>query len=363
MKQLFIGPLAPPTTGQSLAFEVLIQVSASENQVSVINLSKNNLSNGNSSWSRIKEIIFVLLKIRKNRKNNDVIYLTISESLLGNIKDLLIYCLCYASIRKFVIHLHGGSIGKMLFEKSRIVKTINKFFIRKMKAVIILGESHREIFKDFIDNEKIHKIPNFAQDDLFLDKEKIIKKFKNTQPLHILFFSNLMQEKGFNELLEAFILLDLPVRKKFKIKFAGAFENENERTLFIKKICNYEEVEYCGVVTGVEKELLLKQSHIFCLPTNYLEGQPISILEAYASGCVVLTTMKGGIVDIFVRGVNGYEIKPKSPESICRTLKELITKVDGNKLASIAITNNCQASENYRLSSYANSLLEVINSN
>lgn len=51
---------------------------------------------------------------------------------------------------------------------------------------------------------------------------------------------------------------------------------------------------------------LFVESHVFVLPTYYLfEGQPIGIIEAYAAGCVVVTTRHSNICDIFSGSING----------------------------------------------------------
>jgi glycosyltransferase involved in cell wall biosynthesis len=56
----------------------------------------------------------------------------------------------------------------------------------------------------------------------------------------------------------------------------------------------------CIIVDGPGKKNLFSEAHIFCLPTYYpYEGQPIAILEAFASGCVVITTNHSGISDFF----------------------------------------------------------------
>ena len=39
---------------------------------------------------------------------------------------------------------------------------------------------------------------------------------------------------------------------------------------------------------------LLGQAEIYCLPTEYPEGFPTSVLEAAAAGCYVITTNRGG---------------------------------------------------------------------
>jgi glycosyltransferase involved in cell wall biosynthesis len=77
-----------------------------------------------------------------------------------------------------------------------------------------------------------------------------------------------------------------------------------------------------------------------------LEGQPISILEAYASGCVVITTGQAGIRDIFTDGINGYEVQPDDQQSI----KLMIEKVRTSSadLVSIAYHNRQTALTNYR---------------
>ena len=71
-------------------------------------------------------------------------------------------------------------------------------------------------------------------------------------------------------------------------------------------------------MTGEKKRRLFAEAHVFCLPTyySYYEGQPISILEAYASGCVVITTDHGGICDIFKDKINGFRVEKRSCLSI-----------------------------------------------
>ena len=135
--------------------------------------------------------------------------------------------------------------------------------------------------------------------------------------------------------------------KRIEVDFAGQFENISHKASFTNKLKNNKNVKYHGVVSGIEKKNLLNNAHIFCLPSYYYipEGQPVSILEAYASGCVVLTTNHGGIKDIFQTEVNGFEIEKRSSDSIMKILESII--INQSPLLDIALANRKLAENNF----------------
>jgi len=93
-KILLIAPLPPPMTGNSLSVKILYEDIRKENDVDVINLSKNSYAPGINSAKRIFQILKILKGVLKSKVDKDLIYLTISESFAGNIKDLFIYLIC-----------------------------------------------------------------------------------------------------------------------------------------------------------------------------------------------------------------------------------------------------------------------------
>ena len=357
MKVLFIAPLPPPVTGHSLAAQALFNELSLANEIYLVDLSKDSFIGGADTFKRYLEIYGVIRKVFKNRKA-DTLYFTISESVAGNIKDLIIYLICFKQLPKMFIHLHGGSIKRLLFDKYKILCIINKFFISRLAGAIVLGPSHVEIFKGMLPVEKVHVVPNFAHENLFLEQKKIIAKFENLVPLKLLFLSNLISGKGYIELLDAYISLEKELKERISLNFAGAFESENQKESFLMKIENLKMVNYHGIVGGDEKTKLLSESHVFCLPTCLFEGQPISILEAYASGCVVLSTTSGGIVDIFQDGINGYEVPPASVSGIKCAIERIVK--DSQKLQIIGSNNRKTAEELYRISIYNNSLKQIM---
>jgi glycosyltransferase involved in cell wall biosynthesis len=300
----------------------------------------------------------VLKKVWVKSNEADVIYFTISESFAGNFKDIFIYLICFIYLRKMVIHLHGGSIKKLIFDKNRLLFRINRYFIRRLGGIIVLGQSHLNIFSEMVGNKRIHVVPNFVEDYLFIDKDNIRDKFGNTEPLRILFLSNLVMGKGHNELVDAYLSLNDNFKKKVTVDFAGGFESDRKKNEFLSKISKTKGIKHHGMVSGDEKKELLTRAHIFCLPTSLNEGQPISILEAYASGCVVITTDQGGIRDIFKDSINGFEVKKKSADSIKTVIEDILEKPE--VLLPIAIKNRETASIRYRTSVYNASLMKIV---
>lgn len=358
MKILFIAPIPPPITGHSLAAKVFLDYLTPFSNLEVVNLSKQSFKGGADTIKRFLEIGILLNQIFQKKRNKDLIYLTISESLAGNIKDLFIYLICYGELSKTYIHLHGGSIDILLFKKYPFIKWLNKLFYKRIRGVIVLGKSHLSIFEDLIPKQNIHIIPNFAEDYLFSNDINIRNKFKNTNKVKILFLSNLISGKGYNEIVDAFLGLDNELKQMLSIDFAGAFESEVDKNYFLEKINNINEINYQGIVFGQRKKQLFDMAHVFMLPTSLSEGQPISILEAYATGCAVAVTNSGGICDIFQDKINGFEIINQTPLEIREVMKKILYKKD--LLLQFAFDNFNIAKKKYTTSIYNQALQNVL---
>ncbi|EMM79691.1 glycosyltransferase, group 1 family protein [Leptospira interrogans str. 2006001854] len=357
MKVLYIAPLPPPINGHSLVSKEFYDSIVSEHNVEVINLRKQSLKEGMDSIQRIVEILKVLARTFFKKSKTDAVYFTISESLAGNLKDVLIYMICFNLLPKMYIHLHGGSLKRLLFDKYPWVFILNRFFIKRVGGVILSGDSHLEIFRDYVDRKKISIIPNFAQDYLFLSEKTIRRKFDQPSPIRLLFISNMIPLKGYLILLEGFLALKADLQKNTCLSLLGdLIPKRNDR--FLKKRLKEKNIRYHGLIDDAKKKELFEKAHIFCLPTMFFEGQPISILEAYAAGCAVITTGQSGILDIFTDQVNGFQIRENSPESLTKILSDLL--VEQKSLLKIALYNNRSAVEKYRVVTYTSNLKKVI---
>ncbi|SEW14996.1 glycosyltransferase family 4 protein [Kaistella antarctica] len=348
MKILFIAPIPPPIDGQSKASNMVLEMVKKKYDVSVVNLSKKNLKNGKISLSRISDIFSVIKQVLQNRKKNDLIYVSIAESFLGNLRDLFIYVICYRDLDKIFIHMLGGAGMTTIINGNGIMTILNKFFLKKIGGVIVEGPLNFETFSKVVVPANIHIVPNFAEDFLFVTDNEIDFKYENIEIIEVLYLSNLIPGKGYEELLEAYLELNEFYKKQIKVTFVGGFESRKSEVEFLKKIQPENGIKYLGkFIDGNAKRDLYCNTHVFCLPTYYpFEGQPISILEAYATGCAVISSEHSGIPYIFKDKENGFLAKKKSVESLRIALENSVFEKE--KLKLFGQKNKNEAKIKYR---------------
>lgn len=359
---LFIAPLPKPITGQSLASQTLLDVLTAREVVIVVNLSQGagrigELGHSASGHERIPRVLGILWAVWRGARKATGVYFTVSQSVSGNIKDLLVYLLCFNRLSRMVIHVHGGmAMQKLLTNK--FLRVPNRFFLKRIGAAVVLGKRQLEVFDGLVPKDRIHIVQNFAIGSLFLDPDAVKEKFRKTNPIRLLFLSNLLVGKGHIELVEAFKGLSSDIRERFHLDIAGGFYANDDKVAFANSIAGISQISYHGVVDGAEKQALFREAHVYCLPTYYrFEGQPISLLEAYASGCVVLTTDHSGIFDVFTPGQNGFCVEKRSSISIQRVLESLVEKPD--ELMAMA-ANNRSAADAYRAEKFTERLALII---
>lgn len=330
--------------------------------VSLIDINKKTFEQGANSFARMKEVLNILYIVKKENSLANVIYFTVSESIAGSLKDIVIYAICWRRLDRMVIHLHGGAgMRAIMSDRHPVLRGLNSFFLKRLGGVVVLGDRLKSIYGGVMPPDKLHAVPNFANDEFFVTPAVIDAKFASTEPLRLLFLSNLLPGKGHMELLGALAQLPVEQRLRLHVDFAGGFESPEDESRFRQQLQGVQDLQIHlhGVVQGEHKRQLLEKAHMFCLPTYYpYEGQPISILEAYASGCAVMTTDHSGIFDTFSPGVNGLEVKPRKPDSIAAALQHALAHPE--ELCRFAQTNNKHAQQKYRSSTHLVALEKII---
>lgn len=367
-KILCIVPFSPPVTGMSIASETIVKHLEGRHKVTVIEYQKGNLKSGNFSLGQFLKVLGIGFQLQFIKNDFDSVYLVLSSSLWGNIRDLgFLFMMGKRLRRKTVLHLHGVNFKKYLKDFRLWQEFLNKHFLGDVKSAIVLGETYKDIFYGYISDNKIRIINNFFDSSLLINEENLIQKINSSGKVKILFLSNLIKEKGYESLLNVFLSLPQEVKRKSELHFAGNIKSSRDKAEFLKRIKDQENIFYHGPVEGSEKKELLISSHVFCLPTVYhYEGQPISIIEAYAAGCVVLTTKNGGIRDIFEDKKNGFYISKEFIESevevdiekFCLILRSLIEGIPHFK--NIALLNRGEAIKKYSQKSFCEKIESVL---
>ncbi|HEU0302743.1 MAG TPA: glycosyltransferase, partial [Longimicrobium sp.] len=158
-------------------------------------------------------------------------------------------------------------------------------------------------------------------------------------PVRILYLSNLVESKGWLEVLEAVRLLRDRLGPRIRCDFHGLFlaNPADDRRItsaeqargtfeaFVARHGLHEVVRYGGVASGEAKRQALAGAHFFVLPTRYNnEGQPVSIIEAMAHGNVVVSTDYRAIPDMVVDGETGALVPCGDPAALADAIGGLI---------------------------------------
>ncbi|MGS0748826.1 glycosyltransferase family 4 protein [Halpernia sp. GG3] len=265
------------------------------------------------------------------------IYMTTSQSKVGFVRDYIFIKIAKFFGRKVVAHQFGSNYDKFFnsqtpsFQK-KIINTFEKF-----EKIIVEGDftkNHFSFLKDY--REKVISIPNGLPEKV--DSQNIVaKKIDLLKPLKIIYLSNLIESKGYWDVLEAFNLLVNRDKRNIEAIFSGKFlggvddqtfaSPELARKEFFKFIEENKltsKIEYFEGLFGENKAKAFRESYFFLLPSYYInEGQPVSIIEALAYGCVPVVT-KYRLIPDMVNNENGFFVNAKSPEEIAAVINKMI---------------------------------------
>ena len=349
-----IGPFPEPTTGVSLANEVVKSILDEQDSYTVSHI--------NTSYTRFDENVggFTLHKLMFNLKfyfnfwkifGCDILYITPGQSFFGVLKYSGFIVLGALSRKQIITHIHGNHLATAYKELSGVKKWIFKYLVSKTTKGIVLSESLRSNMEGFVGKEQTFILPNFAEDYLYTNNFQ-----KSHTQLKVVYLSNLMREKGIFDLIAALKKLEknnIP----YSAKIAGSIDQEHKEEI-LKEIESLSNTTYLGVVRGDSKRDLLQWGTTFVLPTYYtMEGQPISILEALATGNGIITTRHAGIPDVIQDSIHGFFVAKKNPNELFERLADLASNLD--KMEQIGKNNTIFFKENFTKDIFKSRLLDI----
>lgn len=256
------------------------------------------------------------------------LYITVSQTPVGYLRDAVILLLASLLGIPRIVHIHGGYFGEMYRGANRLLQFVIRHSLGTADAVLVLSPSLRGMLTGIVPEDRIFVVPNGVDVDVFAPrKSSQVESVVSGRPFRMLFLSNLIRSKGYEDVIRAAALLH---EKGFSVEavFAGAFPDKSEEEMalgIVEKLNVRELVTFLGVVTGQKKVELLQDSDVFVLPTYYpYEGLPISVIEAMSVGLPVIVTRYRGLVDLVEDGVNGFFVPPRDSKALADRLETLI---------------------------------------
>jgi len=254
----------------------------------------------------------------------------------GNIGGL-IYFFLYLFLNKNIKAIHTNhTLSNLEFGKFKRI-LIKRFYINKQIIPVAISQAVKNsiietykidknliyLISNGIDNERFHCIRNYIFDPIVIGHVGRFEKVKNHETI----------VKVYKKIIE--------VDKDIKLKLIG---NGSLFSEIKNQTKNLDTVEMIASTDNVAEHL--KNIDIFFFPSVY-EGMSLSLIEALASGTVIIASKVGGNKDLIVDGVNGYLIED------CFDVEAFVNaflKIIENKSSMISMSkNNIEKARHYDL--------------
>lgn len=212
---------------------------------------------------------------------------------------------------------------KKIYEKIDFVITPSFFYKKKIEESGVM-------------NCSILHIPNFLSVDTNYNST-------NTDGNYFLYFGRLSREKGILTLVKAYALLDTNV----PLYIVGRGPIENQIKNLIKEKGLEKKVLLLGFKSGDELGDIVSKSKCVCLPSEWYENGPYSIMEAQAMGRPVIVSENGGLPELVEDGVTGFVAKSKNVDDLANTLIKTLNKDDWDHEKIVKFAKDKYSAENY----------------
>jgi glycosyltransferase involved in cell wall biosynthesis len=342
---VLVGPLPPPFAGQSVSFEMLVDAvrrrGIAHRVVNLANGAATQAAVGRASVRRAGEYLPILGAFFRAAAGGrrKTVYLTIAQSRHGFVRDAVMIWFARLMGHRVVAHLKGGNYDGFYAAQGRLLRFCVRATLRRVHRLLVLGERLRAMY-DFEPalSPRIRVVPNGLPEAGEPDTRA--KTLPAAGEARLLFLSNLIESKGWLDVLEAVRLLrDRYGRTGVRCDFHGEFltnpaddvrveSAEQARALFESFVAEHglqAQAVWHGSVSGAAKRAALAGAHVFVLPTRYSnEGQPVSIIEAMAYGNVVVSTDYRAIPDLVDDGATGVLVPYGDPAALAAALDRLL---------------------------------------
>jgi glycosyltransferase involved in cell wall biosynthesis len=150
------------------------------------------------------------------------------------------------------------------------------------------------------------------------------------RPPVIGYFARICPEKGFHNLVEAFIRLrKRPDAPAAKLKASG-WLGESNKPYFAEELAKLEaaglaaDFEYVECPTHADKVRFLQSLDVFSVPTDYHEPKGLYVLEAWANGVPVVQPRHGSFPELVEATGGGLLCGPADPDDLADKLLRLL---------------------------------------
>lgn len=210
------------------------------------------------------------------------------------------------------------------------VTSLNKSFVKKLKNkaiknasyITVVSEDLKKELEQTYNVENAEVIPMGCSLSKFTPENRVANLFNQGDKKTILFVGRLAEKKGAKYLIEAM--------NKINAKLIIVGDGPEKENLMKQKENSNADIEFVGPKNKDELAKMYASCDVFCAPSVIAkdgdkDGLPVAIVEAMASGAVVVASDVGGISEILIDGQNGYLVEEKNVDQLIDRINRVIT--------------------------------------
>jgi len=211
--------------------------------------------------------------------------------------------------KRVVLHYHSGEADDHLANWGALVHP----WLKLAHHIVVPSEYLRGVFAKY--GYHVHVIPNVIDLSHFT--------FRQRQPIgpRLLSARNLEPHYRVDVIIEAFARLKQTVPAATLI-VAGSGSQES-RLKSLAASCGADGIEFVGSVDPAFMPKLYDRADVF-VNASVVDNQPVSILEAFASGLPVVSTPTGDIGSLVIHDHTGFLVPPFNPEAMSAAVEHVL---------------------------------------
>lgn len=326
LRILMFGYLPPPYFGPSVAYQALLRSEFScKFDVTFVDITVAQ-SIGEIERFRFGKLFKMLGFLLRElwllaTRRFDFACAPVSVNRNAFIKDAVLLALARSFSVPTVLYAHGNNLPDFHAHSSPRMRRLIERTASRAAGAIVLGESLRFNFENWLPPEKIFVAPIGIESLPIAPQPQ-----RRADTVTVLYLSNLIREKGVFVLLEAAALV-VRQRDDVRFVFAGNWfrpEDEAAANAFVATHQLNSHVVFVGPVTGETKRQTLASADILAFPTfYYYETMGLVLLEAMWAGLPVVTTRRASIPEIVRDGEHGLLVNEQDAADLAEKILRL----------------------------------------
>lgn len=308
---------------------------------------------GKVTASNIANSIVLLFSLLIRGRGYSVFHWNTSSGL-GALKDLIIMFFLKKWFGKkvhIIAHIHFACFDDFAFQNGYLNWLLVKFLRYGPDGIAVLSKGFRQELSSKANVEKkyIEFIPNFHS-----IQRKATASFQK-RSIDFCFVGSLDQRKG----LDLFLKAASEVEGECNIGIVGSFPSSQVEAKYMalaERVQKRHQLSFYGYLEASRVEAIMSNAKCLVLPSR-AEGLPLVILEAFASGCLVIAADVGGISEVMLNKQKKFLIPSNDYSSLASCMRS-VKGMPVMEFSDISM-QNIELSKSYSVESHIESLMNM----